>query len=569
MVLKAMVTKEKDKNEQYLIQKKYSISEGQYGVWENKGDSLIFVPKGSAVYVSRVVNRIDTGEKFLDLYFFDAQGCKVEITFPRKELTEQGIMALLGFGVQVLKQDARALIASIMNQEQDAPCILQHEALGFSKYDNHTVFLGQKAIAVNSKYAGRLQIGEKGSYEAWKEMVENEVIGNIPMEFILAVGGCGLLVDYLKEKVQVENVVVSMVGESSTGKSTAGLFLVSCGASPSFQGDSLVMNFADTVNALMATIQSSYPVLIDEGSLCRYNPTSLLYSLAMGQEKKRLNKDLERSESGHFSTAIAITSEKSMIGISDENSGLLVRVLEIENVVWTKDAQSADLIKNTIVNNHGWLIPQIAETILLMEEQYGQEEILSGYWEWYEYFVQSAKEQGFYNSFTERVCKQYALILSSASLIEIAMDIKLNTDEIVSFIETHSLVREMNCADIGSRAIIYLMQYITKYYSQFVQDRDGDFVPNKCLGRIKNLKNATMKNNMTCTKMLLIADETLEDILREGRFPDKRVVLKHWKMEGILKCEIDRYVSDVVIVGNMPVKGYRIYLPEIGEENRK
>lgn len=564
IILKATVRKSADKNECYVIQKKYTVYEGQYGLWETKDDSLVFIPKGSAVYVSRIVNRIDTGEKFLDLLFTDAQGNEVKITFPRKELTEQGIMALLGYGVQVLKQDAKVLITSIFNQEPDVPCILQHETLGFSQYDERTVFLAEKAIGAESKYCGRLQIGSKGKYKAWKKLVIDEVLGNIPLEFMLAVAGSGILVDYLREKVQVENIIVSMVGESSSGKTSAGLFMVSCGAKPSFQGDSLVLNFSDTQNALLATIQSSYPVLIDEGSLCNYNPTKLLYSLSMGKEKKRLTKDLERAESGYFSTAIAITSEKSLIGIADENTGLLVRVLEIENVIWTKSAESADRIKNTVSGDYGWLIPKLAKYILDLEQEYGQEEIVSLYWQWYGYLVESAQEQGFYNNFTERACKQYALILTSASLIESVMDIQLNTDEIIQFIEKHSLVREANHADIGARALIYLMQYVTKYYNQFVREGDGDFVPQKCLGRIKDLK----QGGVIYKKRLFIADETLEEILREGRFPDKKVVLKRWKEQGILHCEKDRYLSDIVIAGEIKVKGYKIDLPEISDDNK-
>ncbi len=564
--MKATIGKTEGKNKSYVIQKTYAIRNGQYGIWEMKEKSFEFIPKGSAVYLKEIVNRIDTGEKLFELLFYDAQGCEVKITFPRKELTEQGIMALLAHGVQVVKQDAKALIKTIFNQEPDVPCILQHEALGFTQYDEHTVFLADTAVGVDSKYCGKLQISPRGTYEEWISLVKSDVLGNTPLEFILAVAGSGVLVDYLREKVQVENIIVSLVGESSSGKSTAGLFMVSCGAKPSFQGDSFVLNFSDTQNALLATIQSSFPVLIDEGSLCSYNPTKLLYSLSMGSEKKRLTKDLERSEPRCFSTAIAITSEKSLIGMSDENTGLLVRVIEIENVIWTKGAQSADFIKKTVSNNYGWLIPKLAEYLLDYEEQYGQEAITSVYWEWYECLVKSAKAQGIYNNLTERVCKQYALILMSASLIESTMNIELNTDEIIKFIETHSLVREANHVNIGARALIYLMQYVTKYYSQFVHEEDEDtFTPQNCRGRIKNIR----RNGAIFKKRLLITDETLEKILKEGRFPDKKVILKKWKEQGILRCEKDRYISDIVITGGMAVKGYKIDLPEMNGEDNK
>lgn len=562
MSIKATITKEMDKNESYVIRKIYDVHEGQYGIWERKGEAFVFVPKGSAVYISRIINQIDTGEKFLDLFFYDAQGCKVEVTLPRKELTEQGIMILLGFGVQILKQETKVLITSIMNQEPDALCVLQHNTLGFSKYNGRTIFLAQKSIGAESVYNGTLQIGKTGSYKKWKNMVKEEVIGNIPLEFMLAVAGSGILVDYLREKVQVDNVIVSIVGESSTGKSTAGLFLVSCGAKPTFQGDSFAFNFSDTQNALLASIPSSYPTLIDEGSLCNSNPTKLLYSLKSGNEKKR--KDREGKNT--FNTSIVFTSEKSVLNLSDDNTGLLVRVLEIENVVWTQDAQSADLIKNTIYNNYGWLIPKLAEEILKYEEN-GEDEIYTVYKKWHDYLVKRAKAQGNYNSFTDRACKQYALIMLSASLIQMVMGIELNEDGIVEFIEEHSPVKDMDKMDIGSRALIYLMQYITKYYSQFVlPDDDCRYTPQKCLGRIENKRLSIMKNGASYKKCLYMADVTLENILREGRFPDKKVILKRWKESGILKCEKDRYLSDIVITGDLSVKGYIINLPDIEEE---
>ncbi|MCM1064353.1 MAG: DUF927 domain-containing protein [Eubacterium sp.] len=565
MVLKAKVTKEKDKNESFVQQKKYGIKDGQYGCWEMKGDTFVFVPKGSAVYISQIINRIDTGEKILMLYFYDAQGNRVDVPFPRKELTEQGIMALLSYGAQILKQDAKILIVSIMNQETDAPCILQHEKLGFSQYDNHTIFLGKEAIGAESVYSGKLQIGTAGSYEKWKEMVMEEVLGNIPLEFMLAVAGCGVLTDYLRDTVQVENIVVSIVGESSTGKSTAGLFLVSCGAKPSLQGDSLVFNFSDTQNALMATIPSSFPVLIDEGSLITYNPTSLLYNIAAGKEKKRLTKELQTAESAYFSTVIAITSEKSLLNMADENTGLLVRILEIENEVWTNDAQSADAIKNTVCNNYGWLIPKLAEVIL----EYEEDDIISMYWEWHDSLVEHAKEMDFYNNLTERACKQYALIMLSASLIEYVMDIELHTDEIIEFIEKHSPVRDTDKAYIGSRALIYLMQYIAEYYKYFVKEDDdeNEYSNQKCLGSIKNIcPPRRLINGGVYSKRLYISDVTLEEILSEGNFPNKKVILKTWREEGILKCEKDRFLSDIVVTGGLKIKGYIINLPDTDEE---
>ena len=155
---KVKIKKANDKNESYVIQEKYGIQNGQYGVWESNKDSLVFIPKGSAVEIKKIINHLDTKEKSFMLFFLDAEGNEVRVPFDRKDLNEQGIMSLLAYGAQVTKQSARILIESILNQEPFVKSESVHESIGFTTYDERTVFLGKKAIGVESKYNGRLKI---------------------------------------------------------------------------------------------------------------------------------------------------------------------------------------------------------------------------------------------------------------------------------------------------------------------------------------------------------------------------------------------------------------------------
>ena len=98
-------------------------------------------------------------------------------------------------------------------------------------------------------------------------MVKEEVLGWIPLEFVLCAAISGLLVDLLKEDISCENILIGMVGNSSTGKTTGGLLGVSCGAVPDFKDYTLVFNLMSTANSLMKLIPNSYPCLLDEGSL--------------------------------------------------------------------------------------------------------------------------------------------------------------------------------------------------------------------------------------------------------------------------------------------------------------
>lgn len=559
-----MHREEKGDSKAYGFKSNYAIHDGSYGVWQKgKEDVPYFVPKGNAVYVSKIIKRIDTGEIYLKLYFYNNLGEKIEREFARRNLTEQGILDLIAYGVNVLKSDSKILIATIMQQESESPCELRHEKLGFTYYNKKRVFLAKKAINVSSKYLGKYKIGRTGQYSVWKQMVEKEVLGHIPLEFMLSVGGSAVITDFLRDTVQVENVLVSLVSDSSKGKSTAGLLMVSCGAMPSLTGDSFAFILADTINAIMASIPSGYPTLLDEASLIRYNPTSLLYNLSMGKEKQRLTKELEKANGSYFSTAIAITSERGVLSSADENSGLLVRVLEIANVTWTKSAQSADSIKSITHQNYGWLVPKLAKYLLT---SISEEEVVSEYWKWHEWLVQLAEYKGAYNNFTERACKQYALIMLSAELIQEVMGIELHLDDIGEFILEHSPVGENGQVNIGERALHYLMQYIVKHYSYFISPDDKDYVPTKCYGKIVR-KEKKLLNGIVSKERLLVTEDTLKMILTEGRFPEMNVVLKHWKESGFLQCEKDRRASTVCILPGKPTKGYIICLPYVESDS--
>lgn len=546
----------------FVTNQDVTIRDGVYGIYKLVDKRLVFCPKGSAVYIEEVWDFIDDGQKVLKLCFFDAKGKKQTVEFPRKNLTEQGVLELLGRGVQVDKKTAYFLVSSIMNQEPEAEVKCYHNTLGFFRIDEKTVFLGANAIGVESTYNGNLCIGTHGSKNVWKQMVEEEVVGYTPMEFVLAVAGGGILVDYLREKVGVENLIVHLVSESSTGKSSAGYLLVSCGAKPSFT-NSTIGNFSDTTNAIMASIKSSYPYLLDEGSLWKSgrNCTSFLYELSMGSERKRLTKELNTKEGAHFNTAILITSEKSLLNYADENTGLLVRNIEIENVMFTKSADSADRIKRVTQNNYGFLIPMLAQHIINLEEAGKGCVLVNRFQEICKEMIVESKEKGKYNPFTERVTKQYALIILSAELINDILGINLNIQGIKEFLECHSLVDDPARADISKRALVFLIEYVSRYYAYFQTDSSTD-IQRDCRGKIRKTKSVRLATGEFSVYEVHVSEISLDEILQTGGFPEKKIILKKWKEQGYLNCEKDRFVSDIIVASGMQFKGYKIRIPE-------
>lgn len=537
------------------------IEDGRYGCYkQDKEGNKYFVPLGGAVYVENTITDIDTCEQYLTLYFDMMDGKRRTILFPREDLNENKITCLTAYGVQLTKQKASFLIKCLENQEIKAKKILCHNRLGFGLQENRTIFKGAEAIGVESVYKGKLRVSPKGTYDQYIQMIQSEVIGHTPAEFLFCASVSGLLVDYLKETISIENIVIHLVGESSTGKTTGALMAVASGSAPDFLGNNFVYTFQDTLNSLMRLIPSSFPALIDEGSLLSdKDMTQTLYSLCGGVEKKRLTQTMAVNESSRFRTALFLTSEKSILSQANNNSGLLVRNFEFVNVVWTKSAESADIIKDVASENYGHIIPKVAEWLLAQNKDsivYRVSREIKG-------IVKRAREGGYYNNLTERSAKQTALILAAVDILGEVLRIRFNKEEIQNFMEEHSLVNNMEKVSIGIRAMEWLLQVLAKSQAQFIRGKASD-TGNNCRGRLEDVKPCLLKNGQKCILKLYISQTEFINILKEGKFSESQTILKEWKECGYLQAQKDRFISKVTI-NDFKVKGYVICIPEMDD----
>ena len=83
-----------------------------------------------------------------------------------------------------------------------------------------------------------------------------------------------------------------------------------------------------------------------------------------------------------------MTTEKSILGLCDQNTGLLVRCLEFEGITWTRSADSADRIKAVSEQNYGFVIIHIATLLLKIEKANKISEVLDKYKDYQKQFQQ-------------------------------------------------------------------------------------------------------------------------------------------------------------------------------------
>lgn len=545
--VKATLTNVTQKKTCFVQHPEVGIKQGYFGryIYNEEFGNYQFSPLGFAVFVKQIITNIDTMKQTLLLTFTDGHGQQYSIPFERENLTESGILQLLAYGVQVRKQTANILIKVLENQEPDAKLFYQHMQLGFGEFMNFTIFKGAQAQGIRSHYQGTREIHPTGSFDVWKELIADEVLGNTTLEAVLLAALAAPLVDYLAQSLSLENLVMHLVGESSCGKTTAGQLAVSCGSYPDFDKPGFTLTFADTSNSLMHSIQSSYPVLIDEGSLVRFNPTSLLYSLATGKEKGRLNGSLEAQESIHFKTSIFITSEKSLLNMSDSNSGLIVRNLELMGMKFTSSAESADKIKSTIRQNYGWAIPKIA-TWLLDNEKTAAMNLIAEFESINKAIIKKAETQYSINPFTNRLSKKIATIVLAGKVATAALGISFHLENVQTFLETHVMITDIDETSLGLRAYNHIMAAIA-------------LEPEKW-GESRALKTKILLSEQEeIRKEFLITKDKFTLLLKNGGFLEPQIVLQELKVYGLLHAEKDRYISDFEI-NRVKLKGYRLYI---------
>ncbi len=548
------------KAESFLYHKGCDIVDGQYGFYtrpKKEGDKPQFVPCGSAVEVQEVVIDIETMKRKLKLISYDYSGRGTQITFHRNMMTEQGILALTEYGAQVDKKSAPTLLKCIENEEMKAPVTYEHSSLGFSQYENQLIFKGNKAINIKSNYIGESDIKPKGSYKKWRNMIKKEVLGS-PLEIILASALSSTVLDFIHDEYPTDNILLSLVGGSSSGKTTALNLAVSVGGSPALSGRSLMLSFIDTELSIVHKICSAFPAGIDEfTAIGNQGIKKLLYTLANGSERSRMNKNLKLNETKEFHTAIFMSSEYSILSSAGTHEGLIARVLEFSNIEWTTSGASADEIKKICLSNYGWAVPKMAKYLLEVNKQ----DLIHLCEEYTELFLEKQESE---NGVIIRMSKKIGLILATAHIAEDIFGFEFDLDRMICFFNKNI---KMNPEDFDNALKAYeaVISYVVERPTEFGENlNDGTLQTNDVYyksGRIEYSDAPVELYDGTISEADVFIKKVLFDrILFSMNFYDTKSILKRLDTLGLLfRPEKDRLYCRVKLgVDEIVVKGYRL-----------
>ncbi|WJQ81022.1 DUF927 domain-containing protein [Brevibacillus brevis] len=498
-----------------------------YILKKDENDKLVEEELADLVVIEKIYENIDenTFELLLKYWYLNQWR---ELPIKRSQLQLNELTKLLDHGIDVPNYKAGQIAKFLSLQEKDAPLHKSHRQLGWADHKGELVYKHQELLGRNlldsSTYEGNLLL-QKGTFDGWKQVIKQEVLGHTPLEFALTSGFAAPLVSLIAKLVDMEVLIFHAFGDSAKGKTTAGRVFVSPFGLPSKREGGLILQWLATKNGLVGQIKQKHglPLVLDEASMNRMSDfTDILYLLAEGREKARMTKEIQERERASWSGIFFSTAEHSLHQKSNQNSGLLVRLQEKGNVPWTRSAENATNIKEGLLKHYGHAGPKFVEFLL----ETGKDAILNIWKKWSDICYGKMMIR---DGLSRRIADKFALILATADLMNQCFDFSVSTDGILEFLLEMDQ-ENVKGRDLGERAYQYLRQMVVQHQMRFIKADD------KLSGEIWGKMTRGYDRKIE----VVFLQEPFKKLLSDGGFDDYSVVLRKLKEKGYLDHERDK-----------------------------
>lgn len=499
---------------------------------------------------------IDSCKKESMIYYYDG-GIRKVCSMDRSDyLNPTNLISQQSIGMDVMRDNCSILCKHFRNEEELAKRENIHKRLGFGMYNEKLIYKHHKCVGIDSTYEGEKEIKPKGSREIYVKMIKEDVVGHPPLELIVSISLSSVLLGYIGEELSLDTQIVHLYGNSTTGKSTALKLAISLFGYPDVKKNGLFSTYNATENALIKQLEGikGVPFAFDEISMSKINNFSqMIYKIANGVEKGRLNSKSEQIKKEPWLTTIMSNGEKSLVGSADKNAGIHVRVLEFESIVWTKNSEHSEKINSIILDNYGHLGFEFAQYLMDLGKEYINEE----------YYKTKSKLKSIFekrrikDNFIDRRINKIAIIILTMQLFERMMNIKMNRNKVLQLI-LNAEIESIKQRNFDKSFMKYFKEYVSANAVRFSKSRKIDNVRDY-IGNIKR------KDNYLEFEIL---QEKFKEIVKEGGFEDDKVVLKELKKSGYLDCEKDRYTRKRETQAGIKIPLIVIKIPTGNKKNK-
>ncbi|GEM_PF-772902 len=534
--MERMVLKPKDTDEVQLGQ--FILRDKSLYIIKDTKDGKEKVFLANASKIKSITRTMETGQLMLEIEYFSFDRWET-LKIPRGKLVRTELSYLLDKGMDVAGHKMQPVFQFLDFHEKSIKPTYVHQKLGWMQFQKDTLFRLNEAIQGNgrfSTYEGKYSIQPKGSEDEWKTIIQKDVIGHMALETVLAASFAAPVAAWLnlEQKGDVDSLLISLVGNSSSGKTTAAILAVSPFGNPNISQDGLIQSFNGTINALQAAIAENYgvPIVFDETSMHTMgatNLTSFIYKLAQNKEKARLNKESELKDHQAWCTVIFFTGEGSILKQAKNNEGLSVRLFEFKNIKWTDDADHSERIKVGLLNNYGYAGATFVEHLI----HCGVDAIEEKWSEYKTLMLEKMPE----TKFKTRISNKFAIILTGAYFANEALDLSLSIDGIADFLVEQEL-DSMTNRELAPRFYDLLRQKIIQYRKHFKVNNNYTGENQEIWGIIET------KNKKTYCYIL---NQKYEEIAAELGFTDANILLEELKKMDVLKHDGNKLKTKKVV----------------------
>ena len=547
---------------------------GYYGVFELKDGKFKFKPLGKRPFLEEVLECIEDDSMFLKLSTSVHGRRKVAYIKHGDLLDPQMCRELADLGFDVTRRLTEYFVEVIRLQEENLEAhgtvpTSAYSALGWIQLpyeDSNTLqtafklcYRSFKLIGSSrtAKYIGPYDIEPTGDYDAWRQLMEMEIIPYPALQLVLVAALSAVIVGLLSMKIPIENPIVHLNLPSGKGKSTAGYVAASTAGKP-FDGTmtavdedgkvveklSLYQSWGATDNAMVATQAGNrgvVTVLNELGKSLTKNMTRLIFDLSEGSDKKRLNTDLKARISKGYSTAFISTGESSLLEKCDTKlEGLAVRVMEISSPL-TKDAEHANRIKDGCFANCGFAAPKLAQYII---RNGGVDFVLP----LYKQRVAELRARFSKGPSMERFVEKFAaLFVTTAEIASQALKLPFDIAGLLTFLEEYDREHgaERNTSAASYDLIIQICRsqkhkFYVRHDKSLPRVRISDEVASspkqECWGRITNMAKEHSDGRLIVQEFE-IRKKNLEDLLKSSGYTNKSTCVAAWRSLGVLDAE--------------------------------
>lgn len=445
-----------------------------------------------------------------------------------------------------------------------------HTKLGWSERTDGIVFNHQHSISSDNKsseYMGKVDIKPKGSLGNIIEMIKRWILSTSewsPLEAIIAFSVASVVLPFAKYawgKI-INNLILHLLGNSTSGKSTSLRLHVGLASNPFNEKNGFWLNHQSSLDALIRRIGNNQglPVSIDElSSASKKKYTKFVYAIGNGEEKDRLKAGgTALADSANFSTIALSSGEQSILKKCDEAAGIRARCVELRNVEWTESKEQADSIYDCLSDNYGWVAPLVAEELLNNSDKWNAR------WdEIYDQIKSQMDKDQIRLAIGPRICEFVVLFTLAAEIANKVLNISLHVNEIRDFCYLHIITGNADEANVGERAYEYLLRYANENPEDFPELMESMvdtywWRTSKIKGFFRDKKRARTINGKKYWQQLVLFRDTYEKILEDGGFsPD--VVSHELRDARFLQVKDGKRYTYPLVYNNLLQNFYCIY----------